>query len=108
MRDRNSRHRRPGDRGRDAGHHIDVDTGGSKVERFLPTATKDERIAALQADDRLGPPAGIDQNPIDLVLSRAQAVGILAHGDALRPRGDEVEDLGPDQAVVHDDVGLPE
>ena len=79
---------------RDAGHDLERDAGRGEREGLLPAAPEDERVAALEADDRAALRAVRDEQRVDRFLRAAVA------GDADRdPRrlGDE---LARDEPVV--------
>ena len=81
------------------------DTGSGERLRFLPTATEDERITALEAHDTPPGLPVLHQERVDGVLVHLDVAGRLADGDPLGARRREVEQRRVRQPVVHDDVG---
>jgi hypothetical protein len=77
-------------------------------ERFdlLAAAAEDERVAALQPDHAPTLQREPHEQRVDLVLRQRVPGARLADVDQLRIAACEVEDVGTDEAVVDDDVGL--
>src|SRR5207245_464945 len=67
-----------------------------------------EGVAAFQADHGLALPGFLHEQPVDVLLSHGASAGRLADVDALGPRWSEIEQRGRRQAVVHDDIRLPQ
>ena len=96
MRERDACSGRAGGERGDSGHDAERYSGIGQHDCLLAAAAVDERVAALQADDLAAFAAERDQEPVHLVLRHS--VARQAQSARL---GDE---LGCDQAVVHEDV----
>ena len=97
-----------GQGGGDAGDDFEGDIGGGKCFGFLAPAAEDEGVAALEADDFAAFLAEADQEGVDILLLHGVVGAGLADQDAVGVAPGHVEDLGRDEAIVHDDVGLAE
>ena len=93
---------------RDSRDDLDRDPALGEVFELLAAAPEDEGIATLEPDD--APPLRrvMKEKRVDLVLGAGMPTGRLAHIDALGVAAREFDDLGPDQAIVHDDIGIPQ
>src|SRR5258705_8151877 len=107
MRHRNSSELGRGDRGTDAGHHLERDAGHRERERFLGAAAEHERIAALEAYHALALASGADHQPVDRILPDALAPRALADAEALRP-GESPQRMRIDERVEQYQVRLLE
>ncbi len=105
LRHRDAGHGRGGHHRRDARHDLEVDAGAGERERFLATASEDERVAALQAHHPPAVEAELDQQGIDQLLRDGRA-GALADVDQLGLGVRQGEDARADERVVDDDLGL--
>jgi hypothetical protein len=83
---------------RDAGNDLERHAGLGKRERLLAAATEEEWVPAFEPDDVVAKPAVGDEQLVHLFLLEAVAL------DAQRAGGRLVDELGSDEAVVHDHV----
>ena len=97
-----------GDRRTDAGHNLKGDARLPEHLCLLTAAAEDERIAALDAGDHRPVSRLFNEASIDLILDK----GVLAYPfsgvDPADIRPGMAENLGIDQMVVNDHIGLPD
>ena len=74
---------RHADRGGDTGQDLKGYSTFQQNESLFPTAAKDERISALQTNDRLSLLRLVCEQDIDLLLSHCMMAGLLADIDPL-------------------------
>jgi hypothetical protein len=72
---------------------------------FFGGAAKEERVAALEADDGRVFLGRGNEERVDVVLGEETEAAALADVDELRGWRDQGEDFGADEGVVEDDVG---
>ena len=89
---------------RDPGDDLESHPGGRQRQRLLAAAAEDERIAALEADDRAQTASELDQQRVDLVLRHRVLPGLLAGVVLLGIRPGHRHDPGIGQPVVHQRV----
>ncbi len=76
--------------------------------RFLGAAAENEGIAALQPHHGPAGPAEPHQHVVDLFLRHRMEARLLADIDAGRAVPDRGEDAVRHEAIVHDDLSLPD
>ncbi len=106
--ERNSGVGRGSQGGGDPGDDLEGNAGLGQSARLLASASEDERVAALQADDGLSLEREAHERPVDLVLGGAELPGLLAREEALASGPRELEGLRRDEVIVNDDVGVGE
>ena len=106
MGQRNPRRGGTADGRRDARHDLDRDGARGKVFELLAAAPEDERIATLEPDDAPALGRMVMEKRVDLVLTAGMLAGRLANIDARGVAAREFDDLGPDQTIVDDHVGI--
>ena len=105
VRDRDARVGERGDAGGDAGHDLEGDAGGAQRQRLLAAAAEHERVAALQAHDRLPARARSTISASVCSCGTDVAAALLADEQQLGVGARAVERRVGDQAVVQDHVG---
>ena len=70
-------------RGADTGHDLERHAGAGQRQCFFATPTEHERVAALQTHHSAALPAEVDQQRVDLGLTRAATAGCFANVDEL-------------------------
>src|SRR5205085_12105016 len=83
---------------RDACDYFEGNAGFGERERLLPAAAEEERVAALEPHDVVAATAERNEQLVDLFLLEAVALDAQCVGRRL------VDELGCDEAVVHDDI----
>ncbi len=91
-------------RRRHARHHLELDSRGAQLERLLPTAAEDERIAALEPHHALAAAAELDEQRVGLLLGERVGAGPLAGVVPLRSRGGQRNHPRVGERVVHERV----
>ena len=71
---------------------------------LLAAAAEHQRIAALEPDDGRAAAGETEEHLLDLVLRARVEARLLPHVQHVRVGGDEVQDRGRDEAVVHHHV----
>ncbi len=94
-----------GDPGGDPGDDLEGDAGVAQRLRLLAAATEDERVAALQPDDRAALARDPHQLRLGIGLLHRDPPGGLADVDQLGVLACAGERAGGNQAVVEDRVG---
>ena len=92
--------------GGDAGDDLEGDLGGAEGFDLLVGAAEDEGIAGFEADDGLVAGSVEEHEGVDAGLSDAGLAAAFADGDDEGGGGGEGEDLGGDEIVGEDDVGV--
>ena len=105
MCDRDTRVGARGQSRRHAGHDLEGDSGFAQRESLLAAAAEHERVAALQAHDRLARPRAIDHQGLRLLLRDRRSAALLADEQHLGTRTRAVEGARGDQPVVEDHLG---
>src|SRR5690606_18227872 len=103
IRDREAGGGRTRKEGRDSRHDLEVDSRSRERDELLPESSEKPRVASLQADDSKPLLRRSDQELAD--VRPVRAAEILADVDELDATRDSLEDRGPDEPVVIDDVG---
>ena len=92
--------------GGDARHEAKGDAGCGERQRLLPAPAEDEGIAALEAEHALPLPREPNQPAADVGLARGRLAAPLAGVFERGPRPGQRQNLGRDQSVVDDAIGL--
>ncbi len=107
MRQRNASVRRAGQCRRDTRNHFVIYAARAQKLEFFPAATEDERIAALQTHDTFAGLRMLEHQRVNPRLCRVVIfAGRLAHFESLGVASREVDNLGADQPIVQDHIGL--
>jgi hypothetical protein len=93
---------------RDARDDLEGDPGVAQRLRFVPAASEDQRVAALQPHDRLALARFGEHQRGDLTRSQRTAGAMVAQADQLGVSTGMFQRGGVGEVVVQDDVGLPE
>lgn len=104
---RNAGQRRAAQRRGQAGNDGHREPSGLDGVDLFPSATEHERIAAFQSYDVVPCRRPVDQQRIDRLLRRTEALA-LADRNALRRRWGEIEQRRVGKTVVDDDIGCGE
>ena len=92
----------------DAGNNLEGYVGFAESANFVLNAAEDQRVAALETNDRVTVTGRVDHALVDFVLRNifcATALAYVVDGGA---RGKQIEDLGRDEVVMENDVGAAE
>ena len=95
-----------GQRGGDAGHHLERNAVGSEKLQLLTAPPEDEWIAALQAHDAAAGAGVLEHQLVNAFLRHGLRTGGLAHGDLLGIPAREREHLVGDEPIVQDHVRI--
>ena len=93
---------------RDARGHFYGDARGPEGGNLFPAPPEDKGVAALDAHDALAFPSFGNQERFDVFLRYGVMALRLAHGDAPGIASGQREHGLAAEAIVHDDVRLPE
>ena len=91
-----------------SGHHLELDAGGAQLERLLPAAAEDERVAALQPNHALTAAAELHQEGVGLLLRERLEAGPLAGEVQLGARRGHRHHPWIHQGVVDERIAAPQ
>ncbi len=101
---RNSGAERRRERGGNAGNHVEADAMFRQIFGFFSAAAEQEWIAALQANYGLAFARLVDEQFVDLVLTRIVTADRFAHVNALSGRFRQRQHVFLNQPVVNNDI----
>ena len=89
----------------DTGNDLEGYAGGGEGFKFFATASENERVAALEANDGKALARQIDQQFVDRFLGQRVLGGFLAGIDAAGIRARQIHDAIADQVVENQHIG---